>query len=344
MVRTASNASVSEIEVEIDRPADRDRKRNRVGGAAGSASVSITGSGSTGTLFTNNSATAWYLESVTASAAGAGDVVAVTVDVKDAQGNTKYSGTTGATSGVIPLGGVPVLSGESVDYTVTQSDANSYTVNIHPVIRQPDPETESSDTVNSTQLIDSFEDGGISEYGNSTADFSVISDPTFDQSNALQNAATGSSSWMYSTSGLPNYPGSDDAFKFHVRSSAVGTSSNHSQEVWFGADSTGDAYAVRFNWHENDNAFVVKLDGASTLTVLDEAKNVSGGYTAGRWYRGEVDRGDTTTVELYDTETKERVASMSMTDTAYESNSGIGFRNRSAATGETYEYDALELI
>lgn len=350
MVRKASRADVSDISVEIDRPLDRARKRNELGGAADSAAVEITGTGATGTLITNNSSGAWYLENVTISALGATTgTVALTLDVKDGSGTTHYTGTTEVTSGVIDFGGVPVLTGWTVDYTIEQDDSNTYTVNIHPLMRQPTPENASDDTVHSSNTIDGFEHNSLGTYySGDTGSFSIVSTPTHQRSYALQ-ADAGNADAIYSVpgDGLENYVDNDQKFKFYVRSSAVGDWENqHIQNVMFGADATVSGYALRFDWYGTDNLFLVTVENGSQADLLAQETNVDGDFQADTWYRGEVDR-SAKTVSVYRTSDQSRIASLDYSATdypEYESNSGIVFRNQALASGESYYYDGVELI
>lgn len=351
MVREATNNSVSEIQVEIDRPADRARKQNQIGGAGESSTISVSGSGASGTLLTNNSAGAWYIERISTNVSedvGVGPLSAL-FEIKNANGNVTTAVVGDVVDGEFVFGGVPILTEWSLDYTIEQADSNSYGINAYPIIRQPDPTPGSSydgGQVNDSPVIDGFEDNDLKEYSGQTGSFSVTGNPTYQRSYALQADTGGNSGaeWIVSTSGLENYPSHGESFKFYVRSSAVGSSDDHRQEVWFAADGTGDAYALRFNWDEQDNFFAVKIAGGSTGTVMDEDKTVSGDYEAGHWYRGEVYREDTTDVYLFDTETDDRISTLSFTDTEYEDNDGIGMRNQFVASGESYYYDGLEML
>lgn len=345
-MRRATNADISSIEVEVDRPRDRARKRNDLSGGPESASVDITGSGATGTLVANNSAGAWYIEGVTISAVGASlGTVVVTIDVVDSSGTTHYGGTTEAVTGSIDLGGVPVLSGWSVNYTIEQSDSSEYTVNVLPIIREPSPDESSDDTVNKSNNVDGFEHDSLSTYYSGVLDsFSVVGDPTHRGNHALQ-ADTGDTDRIYSVpgDGLENYPSSDDAFQCHVRSSTVDWENTHIQDVCFGADADGNAYSVRVDWYTRDNVYVVKLGNWSQQAILDRETNVEGDLSADEWVRIEVDR-SAGEVGLFRPSTNARIASMAYDDDEYAGNDGIAYRNRTLASGETYYYDSVELI
>lgn len=348
MVRNATNASVSEIEVEVERPNDRARKRNEIGGSAHSVTASISGSGGSGTMITNNSAAPWYLELVTVSAAGAGDAVTVTVEVMDEGGSAVIPGTTNAANGVIPFDGVPILSGWTVDYTVTQSDESSYSVELHPVIRQPSPDGVSdSDTITTSLSIDSFEDSNLTEYSGTAGAFGFATSTTFAGSVSLEGTGAGNDSHIYSAAGLSNYPGNGDTFRVHVRSSNVGDwQSNHRQEILYGApnESSYTGYVVRVNWHENDNVFLMEVENGIAQNIHAEG-GVAGDLQADKWYTIEVDRsGIGSSVEVIDPEFGSVLASMSTTDQTYATGSGIGFRNLNLQSGESYYYDAVELV
>lgn len=351
MVRRASRTDVSEIAVEIDRPLDRARKRNELGGAADSAAVEITGSGATGTLITNNSSGAWYIEHVTVSALGATTgTVAITLDVKDSSGTTHYTGTTEVTSGVVDFGGVPVLTGWTVDYTIEQDDSNTYTVNVHPLLRQPTPENASDDTVHSSNNVDGYEHNALGTYYSGDAgSFSIVQTPTHQRNFALQadSAASGGDN-IYSVpgDGLENYPDSDQSFKVYVRSTTAGGGSNtHIQTILFGVDSSVNAYGVRIDWYTGDNVYVADYENGSQDTIQARDTSVDGGLQADHWYRVEVDR-SAYTVEMYDTADQSRLTKIDfepLVDLGHGDDAGIGAHVAAVESGENFYYDGWEL-
>lgn len=347
MPQKATNAVVSNINVKVQRPKDRARKQNEMGGGSHQAAVEITGTGGSGTLIENNSSGAWYLERATTSVeenVGIGPL-SVTFEVKDANGGVVTAATGDLVLGDVNFEGVPVLSGWTVDYTILQSDSETYNVLLYPIVRQPDPTTgESLDPgqVNETSIIDGFEDGNIDEYSGDTDAFTVAQDQTFKRSNSLK--ATGSDgAWVESVSGLETYPTSENVFVGYVRTSAIGGDAPHNQMMYWGADGNGSGIGVWLDWGRYDNVHLVEVDDGAVASTITMDNNVAGNWAADQWYKIVVDRPEKR-VRIVDVPTGDNVSTLSYATRSYESGGGVGYVSHALADGETYWWDGLEVV
>jgi hypothetical protein len=147
---------------------------------------------------------------------------------------------------------------------------------------------------------------------------------------------TGGDSYeIASTSGLPNYPSYEDEFSFHFNSS----SGNSQARMYFGLQDLNNTYAVYTNYF-GDDLTIQKVDGGNTTAVA--SKSVT--YNTNEWYEAVVNWQDTITVTLYDNSDSE-IASVSGSDSTFQSNTGIGFRIR-GASGVTVDmfWDELKVL
>jgi len=163
-------------------------------------------------------------------------------------------------------------------------------------------------------IIDSFEDGNLSEYSGSTGSYNIVNSPVFDGSNALQ--ATSPNDDIHRTDAVS--PGDTVAVYYRA------------------ADPADNAGAFRFGYNgssgyevnvsvEFDN-FRIRTAAFSTL-----ASDSSLGLSQNEWYRVEVDYRDSSasTIEatLIEDSTGTTVSTISTTNSA-TSNTGFGFRNQ----------------
>jgi hypothetical protein len=129
-------------------------------------------------------------------------------------------------------------------------------------------------------IIDSFEDGDLSEYnfdrGQSGA--TIVSSPTYIGSKALQ--ISGTNTEMYKK-GLPNEPRAGDVFSYFVRATDGASDIN----LTYGVQDHKNRYLVRVDFadgelrlyrYENDTAYL--LESTSGVTLSEDA-----------WYKVEVD-------------------------------------------------------
>lgn len=182
-------------------------------------------------------------------------------------------------------------------------------------------------------IVDSFEDGDIAEYsGGATGSFTVVSNPSFgakDGTNVLRWDGGSSYDNMASTSGLDNYPGKGDTFRFYNYYDNGGTQyiSNN-----FGCEAEGSDVG-RYRTYVYDGTFyLVEQDGGGSL---DQQTNVT--TPTGEWFYIEIDWGtdDTITATLYDS-TDTQLAQLSGTDATHASATGVGFGAYDDTTGQIY--------
>lgn len=343
MVKGATNTSVAELEVEVDRPGDRERKRDNVRSNPGQGSVS--GSGATGTLKTNNSSGEWYLEQVTGYALGAtSGVLAVKIQVTNAAGSVKSELGGDLAGGVsLEFGGVQVKEGWSIDYVIEQNDANSYTVELMPLIRKPEPDERR--TVEPTTIIDSFEDGSISEYTGDTANYSVVSTDSYHLDNSLEYSDL-SNSRMWSTSGLNVYPAKGDTVTWRAKSSSIDSSDDPNGGIMFGVVDDRDHYEARVNWDDRKLVIIESWsDGGLTHRSVVAESSYGSGFATDRWDKCELDWGDTITFSMTNSDDNSTMASLSMSFNDFEksrSSGGFGWRG-SVENGETIRFDKAEI-
>ena len=288
-MKQASNSDVVSIDVEMDRPKDRGAKRDDV--RTNSASQSISGSGGSGVLQTNNSAGDWYVDTISATCPGASiGVVQVEVAIRDSNDSVVSSVIGDANTGFpIDMGGHIVKPGWDIHQTVTQNDSNSYTVSINPLIRKPAP--DSPKTTNAPGVIDSFEDGDISEYSGDTGAFTVSSSDAYHGDNSLQQ--TGGDEKNIRSTSLPNEPSKGDTFSFRVKGTSH-TAKNRAT-MKFGLQDANNFYGARVNF-DDAKIFVQETASGSTDTI---AESSYAEVPVGEWCRMEVVWNDSVTVRVF---------------------------------------------
>lgn len=285
----------------VERPGDRDRLEDTVR-SNDNNTASVTGSGQSETdLTTNNSNGNWYLEAVTFSAAGAAwETLSYIVRIKDVDDNLIIGGTGHER---VEFDGAIVKPGWKITYEILQSDSNSYTVNIWPVVRKTAPGTFTEDSGGETAgptVIDGFEDSGISEYSGDTGSFSVVSTDTYQGSYALDAPDDGTLYDIHSESGLENYPSQGDTFRFNVKSQATLNDSDSSKFrlEWAVDDSAGYSYGVEHRQTLGQIALVTEDSGSFDFTATS-SQDLS--VESDEWMEYEVAWGDNTiTAKLFD--------------------------------------------
>jgi hypothetical protein len=276
MVRKASNVSVSSIDVELERATDRasksDRYRNREG------SISITGSGGSSTIATNGSSGSWFLEQVTFSADGAGDAVSLEMQVRDSDDTVITRGASSATSGHIDMQRAVVKPGWDIHAIVTQSDGNSYTVNVFPFVDIPSPEdTQASQ---GPAVFEDFERSSPkSAYNsNNTSAFTVQSSEVYQNSQSLRlDSGASQTSYLLSNSGLSDYPEVGDTWKIALYRDSTFSQPDNAW-IWFCAQSDDNfpaGYAIKIepdllNINEYDSGGTVVEGDGTTTEATDE--------------------------------------------------------------------------
>lgn len=193
-------------------------------------------------------------------------------------------------------------------------------------------------------LIDSFEDGDLSEYSQSGGNWEVE-----DESNAATNAKDGSkllkgdpggdtaNEALYSTSGLNTYPSPGDTFKGWART-GDDTSEDDEQGpfVYFAVASgaprsggRGYQAGITNSGSSLDDTTIKRMDTDGSVTTL--ASDTSHSYSMSTWYEFEVDwaTDGTITFTTYN-ESGTQLNSVSATDTNY-SDGGFGVEHGSGS-------------
>lgn len=184
------------------------------------------------------------------------------------------------------------------------------------------------------QVLDSFEDGDISEYSGDTGEFSVVQSPVYDGSNALENTTSQSAITRTDTT-IETGQTPSGAFV----QSISGQFSDSTPTVAFGVQSsTGydniSCYAIEYN---NIGELVISRYDSGSRSSL----NSSGLSNAldGEWVEVILTEWDTDgniTAEAKRVSDGTTLASVSVTDSTYTSG-GIGFINTDA-DGAYFDY------
>lgn len=333
MVRKASNSAVSEIEVEVDAPGDRDRKRDNVRSNSGAPGTG--GTGASGTLKTNNSSGDWFLDRVTGYALGVSSsgVVGVKIQVADGNGNVKMELADDLAGGAeLNFGGVKIKPGWSVDYVIEQDDSISYTVELLPLVRKPNPGDPK--TVDIPDRIDSFEDGGLAEYTGDTASYSVISTDSYHLDNSLENAGNVSVN-LYSTSGLDAYPSKGDKFSCSLKPSNINADKMRGGMI-FAVQDSNNYYYARVNYSDKKILVFEVVSGSLNLVATSP---LGSGFESGRWDKFTIEWGDTLQFSL--TNGGDTLASVSVNAgefTDLHTDGGFGWFS-SVSSGESVRMD-----
>jgi len=153
------------------------------------------------------------------------------------------------------------------------------------------------------QLIDSFEDGNITEWSNMygpTGEFSAVQSTAYDGSYSLQADAASSGIYTMPGDGLPNLPfGPGETLRVWIRSTlgySTGTKSKIS--VSYGIQDVSNSYYIRYDWDAGQ--LRIYLYEADSGTQLAEDPNPT--LAADTYYLLELDwsSGNTHTASLYD--------------------------------------------
>jgi len=184
-------------------------------------------------------------------------------------------------------------------------------------------------------VLDSFEDGDISEYSGDTGAFDVVSSPTYDGGNALESLGNSFNNDITRTD--VTIAPSETPFGAWVQYDTVGTPSPR-----FGIDfavqsATGNAGLSGYRIVLVTEFELLELyrvdDGSDTVLASADYSNGS----TGTWFNvvcTEWTSSGDVTVEIRDTGGS-TLASVSVTDSTYGSG-GIGFN---AVSDETFNYD-----
>jgi len=162
-----------------------------------------------------------------------------------------------------------------------------------------------------TQVVDGFEDGGLSEYPTTSGNPTVQSNTVFNGTFALKLAVNGFFEEAVSTGGLPNYPDQGQRYRFYQRTDTVSSGESF---AGYGTQSVDDTY--RAAWDQDKSEIrIEKLVGGQVTTL---ASTPFGG-TAGTWYEFIVEwtAAADHTLEVQDTGGTTVAGPISATDTTY---------------------------
>lgn len=177
-------------------------------------------------------------------------------------------------------------------------------------------------------VLDSFEDGDISEYSGDTGIFSVIQSPVYDGSNALEGADSGTRSIISRVD--KGIAPEETPFGVFARPSEVTgggfTDATSTGMVWANQTATSqsslDAYAVNIVQTNGSIEFIRFEDGTAT-----QIANISANVDPQTWYEIRVTEwteGGDITVELRLASDDSLVKTLSTTDNTYGAG-GFGF-------------------
>lgn len=189
----------------------------------------------------------------------------------------------------------------------------------------------SASTSTGGTIIDDFEDGDLSEYSfdRNAAGASLVSNPTYDGSHALQIDATNTE--LLSTSGLNYFPRAGDTFSCWVR----GTNGAADVNFTYGAQDKNNRYVARVSF-DRDNIVLFRYENGTLHTLAQQY-----GITVGEdsWYNIEINWGDNNTHQftLQDASGSE-VAQISSTDSTWTSG-GVGYDAYMNTSGGTVYFD-----
>jgi hypothetical protein len=182
-------------------------------------------------------------------------------------------------------------------------------------------------------LIDDFEDGGLTEYTTSGPP-AVVTGGAYNETHYLLTEAT-ESAFSLAGGGLPNYPDQGEDFESYVYLSASGSQPNFR----WGVQDASNYYAAEA---DGDNGeLVLKMSDGGTLTTL---QSTSVSVPSTQWLRIAVEwtTSGGMTVTLVDPSDALRLAQVSATDSTF-TDGGVGFSEESALNSSRHDF-AREVI
>jgi len=188
-------------------------------------------------------------------------------------------------------------------------------------------------------IIDSYEDGDLSEYTywneDSTSEFVVtdasnLSFPAVDGSNVLEVADSGSVSYIYSLpgDGLDNYFSKGNTATFYMRQEST---TDNRVSFLFGVEDEQNSYWATLQWNRFYGAKIEVQDSSGSTTL---ANNSNHDLNASTWYELEVTWDDGTlggsdndiTLNVSEGIDGPTVMTLSVNDSTHAGNSGVGVR------------------
>lgn len=168
------------------------------------------------------------------------------------------------------------------------------------------------------EMVDSFEDGNISEYGGNTAQLNLTTAKSVDGSYSLVHNG-GSWGGISSTTGLARYPQPGDTIHYNYQ---IG--GNVGAMLMFATQAeTGNPDGYRVGNNPNNGKLFIELRNGGTNTNLASSAT---SLNINEWHEIVTDWGTDGTIAAtwYDS-TGTKIASISATDTTFTSG-GVGFR------------------
>jgi hypothetical protein len=269
----------------------------------------------------------WYYANVTFDDAGDGEIVAVLYTSGGAE-KERIS----ATDTTYDTGGIGWRR------YARASAAQDY-AHLHDVVESPPQIT----------LIDSFEDGDISEYDGDTSGYSTTTSVSDHGSYALSLGSSGAYQHIGSNSGLDNYVDQGDTWQFKWRSSVSGGGSSTSRIM--------PGYAIGDTTNLFDNSYLVRISVDGSDVQLQRYNNSDGGtniitladilgnYNAGEWWTVECEwaTDDTHTLTVYDNNGNV-VDSGSATDSTHSGVNGTFGTVQFKDSGVSQYIDTAEIV
>lgn len=175
------------------------------------------------------------------------------------------------------------------------------------------------------KLVDDFEDQDISEYNGDTHGFSITSNSK-EGGYALEQVESDDAEYIYSHSGLDNYPSRGDVFRIWIyvvnraifgwAQSGTGNNPGNNRDYGFGLDTSLGRITLRKDGNNFMNDKYISLPSDS-------------------WYEVEVDFSNTITAELFN-ESGSSITTISATDSDYDSG-GINIWTNNS-NGNIYDF------
>lgn len=192
-----------------------------------------------------------------------------------------------------------------------------------------------------TFVIDSFEDGDLSEYSvwnSSGGSVAAATTRAYDGSYALDHTTDGTGGHdIASTSGLQGYPDQGDTLDFRYYSSNSGDTVYY----YFGFQDSNNFYKAAHRSDSLGHRLVVNDAGSAT----ELASNGSASFPTGEWVRHKIDwaTDGTITCTLYDS-TGTQISQISATDTTF-ADGGVGYgHDNHNSNSTTMQFDFNRVI
>jgi hypothetical protein len=184
-------------------------------------------------------------------------------------------------------------------------------------------------------IVDSFEDGDVSEYSDDIGSYSVVNESTItpsaiDGTKVLSADSANTELEGYSGDGLQNYFAKGEELTAY--SWAASDANSHEVKLWFSLNNNGNRYQVLF-LYADDTVKLRRVDDSQSNTVKTLASDSNATLATSTWHRIVIQRDDGSTfggsdgdlnVEVIDNSDGSTVTSLSANNTLLNDD-GIGF-------------------